>query len=372
MEYTRRLVMGGRMSDIKTLEDSGHRQVFTAMIDQWREIVDTLGSSPEYLRRWDALADGESPGDPALLAVDGWLLGARHLMESAARISEMIKAAYLPTRQNGFNMTKGQVESWFTGIYRPARTIFYATVNHSFPWSEFAFAFACDWALNCPLPPLLPSAGAFLHPAFLPGMHFLEVSRALGDFKLPEERTVTLDGIRQFLGDISRFTAQRLGDMPAMSGREAQDWLGHQSAPSAGAETDNDGTHRLRYLTSLTVRSYELRAAQPELLVLPVISNITSPQTFREAFWSLAPPITHYGPTNNLIAKRAARWALPAAVQNDAMRAVMVYDLGGVAATLRPYLALGLKPATIETHLRAVISNETFLRQLMSMLDTNT
>lgn len=234
MEYTRRLVMGGRMSDIKTLEDSGHRQVFTAMIDQWREIVDTLGSSPEYLRRWDALADGESPGDPALLAVDGWLLGARHLMESAARISEMIKAAYLPTRQNGFNMTKGQVESWFTGIYRPARTIFYATVNHSFPWSEFAFAFACDWALNCPLPPLLPSAGAFLHPAFLPGMHFLEVSRALGDFKLPEERTVTLDGIRQFLGDISRFTAQRLGDMLTMSGREAQDWLGHQSAPSAG------------------------------------------------------------------------------------------------------------------------------------------
>jgi hypothetical protein len=243
-------------------------------------------------------------------------LAANHLMDTVARINELVKASeYRGVKLDEFEGWEGvQLEvstaAAFSPPYGLARDLYYARGDRTpSVANEMALCVLCDWALMYPpLPPLLPLG--FIHgPSGItlsPGMVFAVLVEECDDLVLP---SVTRDDLIGSANNVATAIYEHLESksrIPTPLGIAAI--LGRCFSPlvnltpsEAVYELQDDGGiptpksgligARLRYLTRQAAVAAQTRVANPAFFPLPGVFYRQDRSLFHELFDPLAPPM---------------------------------------------------------------------------------
>jgi hypothetical protein len=354
LEATRRLYFGCRPADLVVLRNDGRAPM-------WRELGPLLDPVVEHV-----LADGSEMArllavrDHPSLALEpsgilvreaGWSMGARHLMEGAARLNEvlhLLKGALdlhreYPVPAEPFRF---DLNGRFTGEYAVARRMFQSVVGEPTAAAEVGFAFACDLALNCLAPPF------YAFPPHNPGTYFAHVVRKLASFRFdrvidiadPTDTRTLFEELTEHVGEdltipvrMRRVMATRfLGHLRPDNVAQEIFAVGHDFIPSATGPGS-----RQRYEFALSAEAERIRARSPEVFVLPFAAYVADRAAFRALFERIQPPLLSFGDRGITPTRGDPGWLeffLATGVHGELLRAIVVLDTRGVARRLVPYL----------------------------------
>lgn len=358
LEATRRAFHGCRISDLTDLERDGRTPLWRALGPQLHGLmVGMYGDLPAAEGLLDFLLHGGEQLSPDVTAVTeaGWILGTRHLMEGAARMTEVVRLVVgLGDKhfQENWDGTPFRFDSGphFTGVYGLARKMFREAVGQASAAAEVGFAFACDVALNCLAPPVFP------FPPESPGLAFLRVCRALADF--PFDRGVDfrdLAGIRTLIDSLTEHLSQDpnfvdLGYWSTLTVR-AFGSLGVDETAAAMYSYDQQDLpdpvgngSRHRYQTALNVRAIKVRAQAPELFVFPAALYLNDRKHFRDLFDQIPPPLVAHGDSGLWPTREQPGWLeffLASGVQGEILRGVVMFTAQELGQRLVPFLSSG-------------------------------
>ncbi|MFR9723901.1 hypothetical protein ACL02R_11130 [Streptomyces sp. MS19] len=361
LEATRRLFFGCRRGDLEVLARDGRAPLWREIVPLIGEAMGTLLADSPRLRKYRAFLDSPDshlPITPEVLEVNGWSVGARHLMEGAARQSEthrLLRAALLDHRdaraaaeEFAFDLSRHR-----TGVYGVARTVFDQFVRTPTAAADIGFAYACDLALNACAPPLYPFV------PLNPGVLFAHVAQRLGGFRFDRMLDFTDPLAAREL--IAELTEHLRGGDPDLS--QALDIrrvlvesvLGHLRPDEVAGRIFTDRgpgrlpeptgpSSRLRYLLALTAEAERIRADAPEFFVFPSASFTADRAAFRETFARIGPPLVSYGPGGMTATRRDPGWGeffLAAGLHYEVLRGVVMLDAEALGAGLAPYVTAG-------------------------------
>jgi hypothetical protein len=357
LEATRRLFFGCRTRDLTDLERDGRTPLWRALGPQLHGLMaGVYGDLPEIDGLLDFLLHGREELSPNTAAITeaGWILGARHLMEGAARTSEVVRLAIGLADQHYDENWDGtpfrfNVDRHFTGVYGLARKLFHDMVGQAAAAAEVGFAFACDVALNCLAPPVFP------FPPESPGIVFLRVCKALADFRF--DRAVNMRDpaeIRALLGELTEHIGANpdidLDYWTTMAGRK---FAALDIDETAAAMYTFDGHDlpdprgngaRLRYTTALSVQAIGLRAQESALFVFPAALYLDDRKRFRDLFDRIPPPLVAYGDSGLWPTREQRGWLdffLASGVQNEIFRGMVMSNAQELGTRLVPFLRSG-------------------------------
>lgn len=366
LEATRRLFFGCRLGDFKALIDTGRTPLFQSLLPFVEEMVEGVyGPSPHLSEQVDhlrSLAGSLEKFKGPLLKQSGWTVGARHLMEGAARQAEIFRRLDLEHRRHVEESVDGgplviNVDEYYAGIYGVARKIFNLAVETVSTAAEVGFAFACDLALNVPCPPVTP------FPVDNPGVFYFKICHALRDFRFdrsfdlydPAQVRSLLEELADHVGNLSVVAEVKRRTFTSYFGHlDPEELAGNLFEVSKGNLPRPMGGARLKYVTALGVLAERVRADVPDMFVFPVASYCDDRGAFRKQFNRIQPPLVSYG-TNGIAPTRDVfgwlEYFLALAVQNEVGRSLVMFDVGGVAARLAPLV----RSIGGEEHGRAVV-----------------
>ncbi|MFI7276803.1 hypothetical protein [Streptomyces sp. NPDC049879] len=357
-EATRRLFFGCRRGDLDVLVAAGRGPLWDELAPLTAEAMGRLLAGSPRVREYRAFLeapDGHLPVTTEMLEVNRWSVGARHLMEGAARQSEthrLLKAAIdghrdagAPAGKFAFDLSRPR-----TGVYGVARTVFDQFVGTPTAAADVGFAYACDLALNACAPPLYPFVPVN------PGMFFAHVAQRLGGFRFDRALNFTDPAAARAL--IAELTEHLRGGGPDLSlaldvrRRMVESFLGHLRPDEVAGQIFTDRgagrlpvptgpSSRLRYLLALTAEAERVRARAPEFLVFPSASFMADRAAFRETFGRIAPPLVAYGPGDLRASRRDPGWAeffLATGVHYEVLRGLVMLDARALGTGLAPYV----------------------------------
>lgn len=358
LEATRRAFFGCRTGDLTDLERDGRVPLWHELGPQMHSV---MAGVYDGLPQIDGLLNimlhegGEISPNRAAITQAGWILGARHLMEGAARMTELVRLALGFADQHFDENRDGtpfrfDPDRHFTGVYGLARNVFQGVVGQRAAAAEIGFVFACDVALNCLAPPVLP------FPPENPGLVFLRVCKALADFRF--DRAVDMAdpvAIRALLDELTEHVREDslLVGLDYWTTTVGPLFAALDVDETAAAMYTFDGHDlpdpladgaRLRYSTALTGRAIRLRAQVPELFVFPAAVYLNDSKRFVELFDRIPPPLVAYGDSGLWPTRQQPGWLdffLAAGVQNEILRGVVMFSAQELGARLVPFLRSG-------------------------------
>ena len=238
------------------------------------------------------------------LEVDGVALGATHLMETTARVNELVRLAMF--QPSGSIVWDG----YFNRPYSYARDVFYSiTKADTSAGLDFALCILADWALCLPLPPTLPlitpldTIDTFPGPLFAWLTSRLDVSLIddgihFGDAQWADQQALSI--YRQIQGDTEFWTPLDI----ATSMREMYSAIGSvdlQTALFAEAVDDDelpepsDGAGRIRFVMKRAYDAAGVRLERPSYFAMPGLVYIRDRDEFHAVFDQLRPPLMSIG-----------------------------------------------------------------------------
>jgi hypothetical protein len=221
----------------------------------------------------------------------GWIVGARHLMEFPARVSEIFKGVYDRTAAGQREI---DISGSLAGIYGVAFDIFceYCENNERGQNALIAAAVACDLALNVAYPPLAP---AFL---YSPSEQFAQISIALRDFDLSRQVPINDPAIiLQLIEDIYQHLEKRVGFDVRVIPKSLSRLFGHLNVEEVVGEIlGQEGaaqTHNasLRWYASLWAESSKIRIETPEFFPAPFSVYLRDREIFHHLYDRVASPL---------------------------------------------------------------------------------
>jgi hypothetical protein len=355
LEATRRLYFGCRPADLNVLIGDGRAPLWDELAPLLDPVIELVLADASDMATFLAVRhhpDLQVKVGTAVIREAGWSVGARHLMEGAARQSEVFHL--LAEALDEFHKTTAPPEEFsfalsprYTGEYGLAWQQYFDTVGVWTKAAEIGFAFACDLALNCLSPPL------YAFPPHNPGTYFARVINKLSSFRFdremnpfdPRQVRALLDELTEHVGEDLAIPMQFKRDMTNrffghLHPDEVAQHLftisgqGHMAAP-AGVSP------RLRYQFALNAHAERLRAHAPETFVVPAASHLDDLDAFRELFRQIRPPLLSYGEGGIFPSRQMPGWLdffLAAGVHMELLRAVVMHDVSGIAARLAPYV----------------------------------
>ncbi|MFI7425466.1 hypothetical protein ACIBPB_00615 [Micromonospora sp. NPDC049836] len=346
VEASRRMFAGCRKGDFTALADNGRPPAFLLLADLQRPVVTQVcRGDPDHslLRTWADLQPIDEV--PVILDHRGWLVGTRHLMECAARISEVFKIGSDLNRagRGPFNFTP-----LLSGIYGVAHDLFYDGGKPVSVASEIGLAALCDMALNGPYPPLAPTAGTFVRRGWSPGASFALLVRLTEGFRFDVE----LDpfdpaAVRQFLTELTAHVGYPPHDtvsdlMGSVIGEQDPDVVATEIfrlEEDRLPEPTMNGA-RIRYLFSIAARAFEIRREAPELFVFPFAQYGADRKAFRAHFDRLQPPLLAHGEQGLAPTRPIPGWLeffLASSVEYELTRRMVMSTAPEIAQVLAGY-----------------------------------
>lgn len=346
VEAARRMFAGCRKGDFTALADNGRSPALLLLAQLQRSVVTQVcRGDPERspLRNWADLQPVEET--PILLNHRGWLVGARHLMECAGRISEVFKVGSdLGRADRGpFDFTP-----LLSGVYGVAHDVFYDGGRPMSVASEIGLSALCDMALNGPYPPLAPTAGKFLGRSWSPGAVFAMLVRQTEGFRFDVEvDPFDPAAVRQFIRDLAAHVGWLPGDLISDAVGSV---IGAQDPDVVATEIFRLEEHRLpeptmngsriRYLFSIAARAFEIRREAPELFVFPFAQYGADRKGFRAYFDRLQPPLLAHGEQGLAPTRPIPGWLeffLAASVEYEVTRRMVMFTAPEIALVLAGY-----------------------------------
>jgi hypothetical protein len=374
LEATRRLYFGCRPADFEVLADEGRGPFWRDLAPLFDPAIEAVLADASDMAKFLAVRNAPDlhvEVGTTFVRDAGWSVGARHLMEGAARQSEVFRLlSGALDRYQGDEPFRFALNPHYTGIYGVARKMFFNAVRAPTAAAEIGFAFACDLALNCLSPPLYP------FPPHNPGTYFGHVITKLASFRF--DRVVDAFNPQQVRALLEELT-EHAGDDLVVPTRFKRDmmnrFLGHlhpdEVAQQMFTVTGNDympvptgSAVRLRYEFALSAQAEHLRAQAPEVFVFPVAPYTDDRAAFRALFEQIQPPLLSYGASGISPSRPMPGWLeffLATAVQREVYRGMVMFDVAGIGARLAPYVrsALGREHGLAVVHrvLRGVFHN---------------
>ncbi|MFD5131594.1 hypothetical protein [Streptomyces olindensis] len=381
LEATRRLYFGCRRGDLDALMRDGRAPLWGELAPLVSGTMGKLLADSPYIDRYQAFfADrgGHLPVDKTFVTESGWSVGARHLMEGAARQSEVFRLLQgaldghchsgAPAEAFRFNLSEH-----YTGVYGVARKLFDSVVGARTVAADIGFAFACDMGLNALAPPLYP-----LVPVN-PGTYFAHVVHKLADFRFDRcLHIVDPPHVRALIAELTEHVgvvggaSRRMTDLdlrlPQRFKREMVDGvLGHLrpdevagqlfTLPHADAVPVPSGPScRLRYLLALTAEAERIRARSPEIFVFPAASYLDDRTAFRALFERIQPPLLSYGSQQFRGTRPIAGWPdffVATGIHYEVMRGLVMHDARTLGISLAPFARLA--PGLLRIVLRGAL-----------------
>lgn len=320
LELVRRMLWGARRGDISVLQEhlgAANFEEVSAQIGQLLLVaVEGADGARSHLDLMLEIAGGTAASGPILFDSGGWGLGARHLMEDAARTSEVARLIAYGSHGDEPLATISDlvVGKYFTGMYGKAKSLFYPRLARLYPSgtgtraTELAFEYLCDVSLRGAYPPFAPAAGGFLSADWNPGAQFAFMLRHLAGFDL-HQRVELFDpvDVRGFLADLHAHLNEQtdgfLDASDALAEHTAVSALGTlnsmQVADSLFELRENwpfaKSWHgRLSYMLSLSKEALRIRSENPELFVFPACHYVADRQKFHELYDPIASPLVRY------------------------------------------------------------------------------
>lgn len=359
IECIRRIFWGARRGDIRILEEVQNPLRFTAMTELLKDLfITAVNGSHDAISYFDSVwpKAGNRIGSPPKLLDDrmGWGLGARHIMEDAARVTEVFHLA-----QYGQPIP---IQDYFTGVYGKARTLFYQVMGYNplfqgiSPISEIVFSYVCDVALNRLYPPIGPADGSAIDDVWNPATYLAYLTRRLADFDLRRSLDVYDPmQVRQLILELDSHLDRNLGgDLSQLRilTRHAVDAifrdLDHEVLSGQLFEVDSTGWPRaaswhgrLTYMLALAKAAFSLRETYPEIFVFPVCHYVTSRERFHQLYDPIASPLIRYGAKG--IAPSPGKpegwleYFLCDALMYDLLRRMVMYGPDELVTTIAPY-----------------------------------
>ncbi|WP_190101139.1 hypothetical protein [Streptomyces griseoflavus] len=344
-EAVRRLFFGCRVGDHRKLDAGGSlstRFLTSALTDHLVESIPGPSGLPLSLPKWRDEMFRNRP-QHRVVSHRQWIVGARHLMEFSARVSEMFKLAVDWTEAG---RTHTDMEHHLAGVYGVAYDLFLKSceVENDNTNTLVAAALTCDLALNS----LYPPAG----PALLvsPSMLFIELARDLRDFDF--SRPVVINdpiSVRELINELHCHLRNRTWAPFELISEQIVDSFGHLTPDAAMNRVFGAGDFRepppnadLVWLASLWGESARRRTKNPELFALPSCVYTCDREFFHSLFDPIAPPVIK---ADGMMYPAAARtsdfkwlqFTLHLAVQADLLRGVMYSTVDELAAVLARY-----------------------------------
>jgi hypothetical protein len=305
-------IFGGPRPQLDGLERIGATFQLEAISRQLRDLgARVVRDHPSYERLQESLwAKAEFPkGSVMMLDHDGVGLGATHCMETAARANEIFRL------EEGLAMLDENwaldEEAYWFDVYAVARALFFQITGRrpGEPKAELAMCVLADWALNCPLPPMIPFSGSLeKSPGRFPGPFFAVLSHEVEVDTLPEPAGSRIEWANQATTAIYDQISEKVErvltplDM-ARTWAKSLEGLDEMSVPDdiyrkppSGPIEPVDGVARLRYLSILWLRAARLRLEHPSFFALPFAYYATDRKFFHELWDPLEPPLVSSGP----------------------------------------------------------------------------
>lgn len=343
LEATRRFYFGCRPGDIETLTSEGRHPLWRELADMLEPVIGIgLTDLTGFREVRAALAKSQPPRSEALRDA-GWSVGAKHLMEGAARQTEMFRLLDAAVTTTGEFALPAH---FYTGVYGVARGLFDSIAPMRTAAAEIGFAFACDLALNCLSPPLFP------FPAYNPGTYFGHVAHRLASFRFDRSVDVTDPAaVRALLAELTEHAGDDLVTPTRLKHRMITRFLGHLHPDEVAGQLFTLSGHnlpvptgpsvRMRYELALATHAERLRAQAPELFVFPSAPYLSDRAAFRELFEQVQPPLVAYGDSGIVPTRRVPGWLeffLATGVHYELLRAMVMCDVQQIAARLVPYV----------------------------------
>ncbi|MGN6254616.1 MAG: hypothetical protein ACTHO8_06495 [Solirubrobacterales bacterium] len=245
----------------------------------------------------------------ALLRWEDGAFGAAHLMECGARLNELFRLSEgIEAKGDGYEI---DANAYLFPPYSTARDLYFEITGRTRQVEdEMAICVLVDWALNCPLPPVLP-LGAVLgeNPTLLPGPFFVWLAKNLDldAITLPDSEATRVDWADEFAVAIYDQIASKTEVLTPLQMGELTlklfAGLDSMAIPESIYEILDqergwrpiDSLSRLRYLSILTQRAMRLRVEHPGFFPLPVSYYTASRELFHEYWDPIQPPIISIG-----------------------------------------------------------------------------
>jgi hypothetical protein len=321
VEYIRRVFWGARRGDIRVFENDRYGLDFPAVTQLLRRMlfiaVEGSEDARQALSNWN-VAGSRISRRPTLLDSSGWALGARHLMEDSARVTEIFRLArYGQDVRLLDEIDDAPTSNKFTGIYGKARSLFYSTVRNvspgidtKTPVSEMVFNYICDAALNRIYPPAGPAQGEFIDDVWNPATYMVFLCRGLSGFDLRRKVDVyDASQVRRLIFELDHHLDDALGGLigssraltrattkKIFSGIEAESVADELfRVDETGWPRAKSWHGRLSYVLALSKAALSLRETHPELFIFPACHYVSDRAYFHELFDPVAPPLVLYG-----------------------------------------------------------------------------
>ncbi|MHC3472143.1 hypothetical protein ACYF6T_26105 [Streptomyces sp. 7R007] len=374
LEATRRLYFGCRRGDLDVLRQDGREPLWGELVPTISSVMGGMLPNSPYIERYRAFLEDRRrhlPVDRHFVTESGWSVGARHLMEGAARQSEMFRllaAALDGHRHSGAAAEEFafNVSEHYSGLYGVARRLFDHTVTTRTAAADVGFSFACDLALNVLAPPLYPVTPVN------PGTYFAHVVRRLADFRFDRVIDFTDPAhVRALIAELTDHVARAPGldlTQPLDFKKQVVDALfGHLhpdevagelfTLPHADAVPVPSGpSSRLRYLFALTAEAERVRARAPEIFVFPSASYLHDRAAFRTLFERVQPPLLAYGADGLHGTRPIPGWPeyfVATGIHYEVMRGLVMHDAHTLGTHLAPYFRLS--PGLLATVLKGTL-----------------
>lgn len=297
-------VFGGTRAYFEGLQSRGALLALRAVERQVVEIAsEVCDGDPDYdtLQKHLTPAHARKDSPVMLLSYADVGLGARHLMETVARINEIFRIAdYQAARGEPITAAPFMSPPWSY-----ARDLFFEILGRT-PTAglEAALCVLADWALMCPLPPLAPFED--LSSVSLPGPVFVKLVEALAVDDIDEVLELGTDAAGRFSRRIYDQVSQRCG-MPTPPTLAALLRRAFTSVEQLRVPDDlysvepgdyprqRHNSSRLRYVTKLARDAATLRIEHPGFFALPVLTYIESRRRFHELYDPIQPPLWSVG-----------------------------------------------------------------------------
>lgn len=340
LEATRRHYFGCRPGDLEVLTDYGRdplRHELADMVDQViaPDVHDMTGF--QVLRA--ELANQEQPRG-ATIRNSGWSVGARHLMQGAARQTDVFRLMLTEVATSGEFVMPSRYDG---GV---ARAMFEDVVPIHTAAAEVGFAFACDLALNCLSPPLFP------FPPYNPGVYFGHVVQGLATFRFDRSLDVTDPAaVRALLAELTEHAGDDLVRPARLKRDMITRFLGHLWPDVVAGQLFTLSADDLpvptgpsplaRYKLALSAHAERLRAEAPELFVFPAVTYLADRDAFLARFEQVQPPLLVYDDAGAVPTRRLPGWLeffLAAGVRHEVLCGIVMHDVPSLAVKLAPYV----------------------------------
>ncbi len=365
-EAVRWLVFGSRASDYQTLQQDGRQADFGRVVQPVQELALALEDSPVIAGVLRPLFAQFEPGDYRRLILvphNGRLVGAKHLMETAARLSEVFRAEDLAETLGSRHYDRSNL---WSGEYAVIRSIWdeYSDLERNVA-TEVGLAYACDLALNGQFPPIYPLLGSVVEDAWTPGARFVMAVGHLKTFPFPAKldpydphavRTLirSLDDHCESAGWVTGATIAPI--MSAAWGNSGPDEYAPLLYQIRAGHLVPKASATMQYYARLSGRAFHLRMESPELFIFPVCRYVHDRADFRAQFQQVQPPLVRYGDDGVGPTSGQPGWLdywVMTGILGEVLRGVVYNSVDTMAADLSPFqIALGWGGDWMEHYIR--------------------